>query len=68
MMRGLESLLERTGGQILSVVGMNLGRLDSDELSLPGSPSGMATLGQMQWAIQVYQRAWTRHSTVPANK
>ncbi|MEI6621722.1 MAG: SDR family NAD(P)-dependent oxidoreductase [Actinomycetes bacterium] len=67
MMRGLESLIVATGGQILSVVGMNLGRIDSDDLSLPGSSGGMATLGQWQWAIQAYLRAWNTRSAVPAN-
>ena len=67
MMRDLESLIEKTGGQILSVVGRNLGRIDGDDLSLPGSPGGMATLGQWQWAMQVYLRAWNTHGAVPAN-
>lgn len=67
MMRGLESLIEESGGQILSVVGRNLGRIDGDDLSLPGSPGGMATLGQWQWAMQVYLREWNTHSAVPAN-
>lgn len=67
MMRGLEPLLQESGGQILSVVGMNLGRIDTDDLALPGSPGGMATLGQWQWAVQVFQRAWNTHSAVPAN-
>lgn len=67
MMRGLEPLLEESGGQILSVVGMNLNRIDTEDLELPGSPGGMATLGQWQWAIQVFQRAWNTRSAVPAN-
>lgn len=67
MMRTLEPLLSAAGGQVLSVVGMNLGRVDTDDLSLPGSPGGMESLGQWQWAIQTYLRAWNQHGCPPAN-
>ncbi|MEZ5191306.1 MAG: SDR family NAD(P)-dependent oxidoreductase [Nocardioides sp.] len=67
MMRRLEPLLAASSGQVLSVVGMNLGRIDTDDLSLPGSPGGMASLGQWQWAIQTYLRAWNERGHVPAN-
>ncbi|MFZ1616634.1 MAG: SDR family NAD(P)-dependent oxidoreductase [Flavobacteriales bacterium] len=67
MMRGLDELLTASGGQVLSVVGMNLDRLETDDLALPGSPGGMRSLGQWQWAIQTYQRAWNAHTAVPAN-
>ncbi len=67
MMRGLETVLQESDGQILSVVGMDLNRMDTADLTLPGSPGGMVTLGQWQWAIQVFQRAWNTRSAVPAN-
>ncbi len=67
MMRGLEAPLVAGRGQVLSVVGMNLGRLDTDDLSLPGSPGGAQTLGQWQWAIQVFARAWNARGLPQAN-
>lgn len=67
MMRGLEGVLAASGGQVLSVVGMNLGRIETDDLTLPGSPGGMRSLGQWQWAIQSYVRGWSTRSPVAAN-
>jgi NAD(P)-dependent dehydrogenase (short-subunit alcohol dehydrogenase family) len=64
----LRALLERTeGAQILSVVGLNLERLDLDDPSMGAAFSSMKALGRWQWAIQVFAREWNRRSSVPMN-
>lgn len=64
----LEPLLQRTAGaQVLSVVGLNLDRLDFDEPSTSRGFSSMKALGRWQWAMQLFTREWTRLGKVTFN-
>lgn len=64
----LQGVLERTpGSQVLSVVGLNLERLDFEAPSAKGDFSSMKALGRWQWAVQLFAREWSRRSTVPMN-
>lgn len=65
----LEPLLARTeGAMILSVVGMNLERLDPDEPIKAEGFTSMKALGYWQWAIQMFAREWSaRHPEIVMN-
>jgi NAD(P)-dependent dehydrogenase (short-subunit alcohol dehydrogenase family) len=64
----LEELLKATpGAQILSVVGLNLDRLDFDDVTMEKGFSDMKALGKWQWAMQVFAREFNRRSPVPMN-
>ncbi|MFO0605527.1 MAG: SDR family NAD(P)-dependent oxidoreductase [Polyangiales bacterium] len=67
--RRFEPLLRRTeGAAILSVVGLNLERLDFDDPIGAKGFSSMKALGYWQWAVQVFARAWNeRVPDVPMN-
>lgn len=57
----LEGVLRRTpGAQVLTVVGLNLERLDLDDPSTATGFSSMKALGRWQWAMQVFAREWNR--------
>jgi retinol dehydrogenase-12 len=57
----LEDLLRKTpGSQVLTVVGLNLERIDFEDPSTPEGFSSMTALGRWQWAIQVFAREWNR--------
>ena len=64
----LEGLLKQTpGAQVLTVVGLNLDRLDfADPTQSKGYSSGKA-LGRWQWAMQVFSRHFKDRSSVPLN-
>lgn len=64
----LEDLLRKTpSSQVLSVVGLNLLRLDFDDPSSARGFSSMKALGRWQWAMQVFAREWNRRSPVAMN-
>jgi len=64
----LEDLLRATpGSQVLSVVGLNLERIDFDDLAMAKSYSDMRALGKWQWAAQLFAREFDRRSAIPAN-
>lgn len=64
----LAGLLRSTpGAQVLTVVGLNLERIDFDDPSSERGFSSMKALGRWQWAMQVYARAWNAHEAVPMN-
>lgn len=67
--RRLSALLRRTeGAAILSVVGLNLERLDFDDPIGARGFSSMKALGYWQWTVQVFARAWNeRVPEVPMN-
>ncbi|MEI8094189.1 MAG: SDR family NAD(P)-dependent oxidoreductase [Spirochaetales bacterium] len=64
----LESILAATpGSQILCTVGLNLERLDFEDLTMGKNFRAMVALGRWQWANQVFSRVWNRSSKVPMN-
>ncbi len=64
----LEDVLRRTtDSQVLTVVGLNLERLDLEDPSTPSGFSSMKALGRWQWAMQVFAREWNRRVPVPMN-
>lgn len=64
----LAPLLSRApDAQVLTVVGLNLARLDLDDPSSPRDFSSMRALGRWQWAMQVFARAWERRLDLPMN-
>ena len=64
----LEDVLRRTAGaQVLTVVGLNLERIDFDDPSTPRGFTSMKALGRWQWAMQVFVREWNRRVPVPMN-
>jgi NAD(P)-dependent dehydrogenase (short-subunit alcohol dehydrogenase family) len=64
----LAAALERTpASQVLSVVGLNLERLDFEDPSSARKFSSMKALGRWQWSIQLFTREWNRCSPVPMN-
>jgi NAD(P)-dependent dehydrogenase (short-subunit alcohol dehydrogenase family) len=64
----LEDRLGQTpGAQVLTVVGLNLQRLDFDAPSTAAGFSSMKALGRWQWAMQVFARAWNAPSATPMN-
>ena len=64
----LEDVLRRTAGsQVLTVVGLNLERIDFEDPSTPNGFSSMKALGRWQWAMQVFAREWNRRVPVPMN-
>lgn len=57
----LEDVLRRTAGSsVLTVVGLNLDRLDFEDPSKAEGFSSMKALGHWQWAAQVFAREWNR--------
>ncbi len=57
----LESVLKKTPeSQVLTVVGLNLERLDFADPSTANGFSAMKALGRWQWAMQVFVREWNR--------
>lgn len=61
LLRGLsDRLAATTGSQTLSVVGLNLARLDLDDLPMAKGFSSMRALGRWQWAMQLYAREHVR--------
>lgn len=53
--------------KILSVVGLNLAPLNSDDLTMEKEFSGMDALGRWQWAMQVWCREYEVRGGVPMN-
>lgn len=65
---GLEEVLSTTpGAQVLSVVGLNLDRLDFDDPTLSKGFSSMKALGKWQWAMQVLTREHNLRGKTPMN-
>lgn len=63
----LEPMLAATpDAQVLTVVGLNLDRVEGDPSSAEGF-SSMKVLGRWQWMQQVFLRAWNRRGAVRAN-
>lgn len=59
----LEGVLKNTpGSQVLTVVGLNLERLNLTDPSTPNGFSSMKALGRWQWAMQVFVREWNRRN------
>lgn len=64
----LEDVLRRTAGsQVLTVVGLNLERIDFEDPSTAKGFSSMKALGRWQWAMQIFAREWNRRIPVPMN-
>lgn len=64
----LETLTAATpGAQILTVVGLNLSRLDFDDLTMAQKFSGQEALGRWQWAMQVWCREFNERQSTPMN-
>ncbi|MFO0600971.1 MAG: SDR family NAD(P)-dependent oxidoreductase [Myxococcaceae bacterium] len=64
----LEPVLARAErSSVLSVVGLNLDRVDFADPSPAHGFSSMKVLGRWQWAVQVFGREWNRRSKVPMN-
>lgn len=64
----LADMLRATkGAQALTVVGLNLTRIDFEEPSAPEGFSSMKALGHWQWAMQVFAREWKVCESVPMN-
>lgn len=57
----LEDLLRAAPrANVLTVVGLNLERIDFDDPSTPAGFSSMKALGRWQWAMQVFAREWNQ--------
>lgn len=54
----LADRLRAVKGSILTVVGLNLDRIDFDDPSSASGFSSMKALGRWQWAMQVFAREW----------
>jgi NAD(P)-dependent dehydrogenase (short-subunit alcohol dehydrogenase family) len=64
----LEDVLRHTAGsQVLTVVGLNLERIDFEDPSSAKGFSSMKALGRWQWAMQVFAREWNGRVPVPMN-
>jgi NAD(P)-dependent dehydrogenase (short-subunit alcohol dehydrogenase family) len=64
----LRGLLEgNQGSQIMTVVGLNVQRLDFDDLTMETDFSGRAALARWQWAAQVFAGEFNRRNSVPLN-
>ena len=64
----LEGALARADrAQVISVVGLNLERLDLDDPSTARGFSSMKALGRWQWAAQVFAREWNRRGLPATN-
>ncbi len=64
----LDSVLKATpGAQILTVVGLNVERLDFDDLTMEKQYTSQAALGRWQWAMQVFAGEYNRRTSVPIN-
>lgn len=64
----VEDVLSRTpGAQVLTVVGLNLERIDFEDPGTAAGFSSMRALGRWQWAMQVFTREWNRRGAVPMN-
>lgn len=50
--------LRATKGSVLTVVGLNLDRIDFDDPSSARGFSSMNALGRWQWAMQLFAREW----------
>lgn len=60
-------LLATPNSQVLSVVGLNLDRVDFEDLSMEKGYSDMKALGRWQWAMQVFCREYNRRGPIPMN-
>lgn len=68
LLRALEPVLRATErAQVLSVVGLNLARMDFDDPTLSKKFSSMRALGLWQWAMQLYARHHDAQGGVPLN-
>lgn len=56
----LQPLLQREGGQVLSVVGLDHQRLDLDDPHLANGFTARKGLMRWQWAAQVFVREWNQ--------
>jgi NAD(P)-dependent dehydrogenase (short-subunit alcohol dehydrogenase family) len=64
----LEDLLRATpDAHVLTVVGLNLERIDFEDLSMVKRFTDMRALGRWQWAMQVFAREFNRRGAVPMN-
>lgn len=64
----LQDQLQGTpSAQVLTVVGLNLDRIDFEDPSTSKGFSSMKALGRWQWAMQVFAREWNRRSKVAMN-
>jgi NAD(P)-dependent dehydrogenase (short-subunit alcohol dehydrogenase family) len=64
----LEDMLRATPeAQVLTVVGLNLERIDFDDLTMEKRFRDMSALGRWQWAMQVFVREFNRRGIVPMN-
>jgi len=64
----LNTVLKATpGAQILTVVGLNVARLDFDDLTMEKQYTSQAALGRWQWAMQVFTGEYNRRNPVPMN-
>lgn len=68
MIHKLEKLLENTpGSQILSVIGLDVSRIDFDDLTIKKNFTGRRGLTRWQWAINLHAKYYNEHSKVPVN-
>ena len=66
--RKLESVLKATpGSQALTVVGLNVARVDFDDLTMEKRFSSQEALGRWQWATQLFTGEFNRRSPVLMN-
>lgn len=68
MTRSLEGILNQTpGAQAMTVVGLNVTRVNFDDLDMATNFTSQEALGRWQWAIQVFTSEFNRKSTAPMN-
>lgn len=64
----LQGVLEATpGAQVMTVVGLNVERLDFDDLTMEQGFTAQAALARWQWAAQAFAGEFNRRSPVPVN-
>ena len=64
----LEPVLSATPeSQVLSVVGLNLDRVDFEDLTMDKGYSAMKALGRWQWAMQVFCREYNQRCPIAMN-
>lgn len=68
MIKLLQKVLEATPkSQILSVIGLDVARVDFDDLTIEKDFSGRKGLTRWQWAINLFTDIYNKESNVPLN-
>lgn len=68
MIQKLKSVLEKTTkSQIISVIGLDVSRLDFSDITISNKFTGRKGLTRWQWAINLFTHYYNQHSSVPMN-